>query len=360
VSDKTKQFFVKSKSIFQQAFPLAFLLMLIFSNLEGCNLSKGIRAGTIPAVTVTVNIQPPPKPHPTKTIAEPRNTQIEAILAAYSFEQEFSHLVELASDKYKGRRAGDAGARAAADYIFRQFSNVGLKPWVAAGLGSYTQHFSIGEIDSDNIIGMIPGTSPQESYIILGAHYDHLGLDVNGNVFNGADDNAAGVAAMLEAARIFQRLNLKPKKTIVFCAFSGEEEKSLGAISLGQLLVSKGLAQNTEIINIDGIGATGGSYFGVWDEGTPAAAPLVQALKSAGHYLGTPVKEEGTDIGSDAQSLAWQFHIPAVTVDWSWGQDESFFHPYYHTIYDDADKIDKNVLAKATKVAIIGLWLRAS
>jgi len=285
---------------------------------------------------------------------------LEKIISAYNVNFHMAQIAELASDKYEGRRTGSAGARAAASYISNQFMSLGLIPWSAISPGSYQQHFAAAGLESDNVIGVIPGTGPEGSYVILAGHYDHLGLDPNGQAFNGADDNAAGVAALLETARIIKQLGLTPGKTIVFCAFSGEEQGEYGARALGGAITNAGLAGNVEMINIDGIGATGGSYFGVWDEGAAEAAPLVRTLQQAGQYMQTPVREEGTDIGSDAQPFNWQFGIPAVTVDWDWGSDPSTYHPYYHTIFDDADKIDSVALARATKVAMAGLWLRAS
>ncbi|MFA6001379.1 MAG: M20/M25/M40 family metallo-hydrolase [Thermoleophilia bacterium] len=282
------------------------------------------------------------------------------MISAYNVNFQMAQIAELASEKYEGRRTGSAGARAAASYISSQFASLGLKPWSAISPGSYLHHFAAGGLESDNVIGVIPGTDPGGTYVILAGHYDHLGMDPNGQPFNGADDNAAGVAALLETARVIKQQGLTPVKTIVFCAFSGEEEGEYGARALGSAITNAGLAGKVEMINIDGIGATGGSYFGVWDEGAAEAAPLVRTMQRAGQYLETTVREEGTDIGSDAQPFNWQFGIPAVTVDWDWGSDPSTYHPYYHTIYDDADKIDSVVLARATKVAMAGLWLRAT
>jgi len=282
------------------------------------------------------------------------------LLAALDAGREFSYLSSIADSRFQGRRTGTAGARAAADYIATQFSNLGLQPWAAAGFADYSVPFTSEGYQSENVIGVLPGNDPGGAFVILGAHYDHLGLDGSGRPFNGADDNAAGVAALLETATIFQQTGIRPKNTIVFCAFSGEEVGELGSAALGQLLVDTGIAARVEMINVDGIGATGGDYFGVWDEGASNAAPLVQALKQAGSTLGTPVREEGTDIGSDAQSFDWLYSIPAVTVDWSWGSDPSLWHPNYHTIYDTPDQINQAVMAQATKVALLGLWLRAN
>lgn len=283
--------------------------------------------------------------------------QSDSILALFSPERELGDIAELASDKYLGRKTGSAGAEAAAAYIATRFSSLGLEPWSALGLDSYRQSFTLGGVADDNLIGVIPGTG--SGYVIIAAHYDHLGVSADGQVYNGADDNAAGVAAVLEAARVVRDSRMKPRRGIVFCAFSGEEQGQYGAQALGALISSKGLEASVEMINIDGIGATGGSYFGVWDEGAANAAPVVSALKLAGNHLGIAVREEGTDIGSDAQPFDWQFGIPAVTVDWDWGQDESAFHPYYHTVNDDPQHISPEALAQATRVAITGLWLRA-
>jgi hypothetical protein len=347
---------------------VAAVLLLLFA---GCGSDKGAPLENMPTAGTDITREPSSRTVATATtpvpVAPPAplgvaagTAGLPAVLGAFNADLEFSELSTLADDRFEGRRTGSAGARAAAAYISGKYAALGLSPWQAIGLGSFNQPFSARGLSSDNVIGIIPGAEPGAGYIVLGAHYDHLGMDPAGQVFNGADDNAAGVAALLETARIFQQLDLKPRKTVVFASFSGEEEGELGAAALGQAITDAGLAAQVEMINIDGIGATGGGYFGVWDEGTPEAAPLVAALHEAGRYLGVTVQEDGTDIGSDAQAFDWQFGIPAVTVDWTWGQDPSQYHPYYHTVDDDPQWIDRTVLATASKVAIAGLWLRAS
>lgn len=312
---------------------------------------------------------PPPTPPPGRA-ADPATAatgvndsiqqQLEAILSTYSLDYQYSVIAELASDRYQGRRTGSDGARSAATFIAAEYQRLGLVPWTGIGLQDFYHHFAAAGLEDDNVIGVLPGSNPDGDIIILAAHYDHLGLDANGEAFNGADDNAAGVATVMEAAAILQALGLRPANTVVFCAFSGEEQGQYGAMALGQLLTNSGLAGKVEVINIDGIGATGGNYLGVWDEGSAAAAPLVETMSHAGSYLGVSIINEGTDIGSDAQPFAWDYGIPAVTVDWDWGSDPSVFHPYYHTIYDDADAIDKPTLARATRVILVGFWLRVS
>lgn len=341
-----------------------FTIIFAMVALPGCSDQTGgevtaKKPTNISSVTLTQRPAKTAEPPPAAAQPQaPEMTQAQALLANFSGDNEFKHLAELASDKYQGRKSGTAAAEAAAAYITSQFDALGLAPWSEVGLTSYRQSFSRQGVSGDNVIGVIPGSG--SGYIILAAHYDHLGVDANSQVYNGADDNAAGVGALLETARMIRQSGLRPAKSIVFCSFSGEEEGEIGARSLGALISDYGIDNMTEMINIDGIGATGGDYFGVWDEGATNTGPLIAALKQAGGALNTAVREEGTDIGSDAQPFVWQYGIPAVTVDWNWGQDESTFHPYYHTVQDDAQYIDRNVLERATKVAVFGLWLRAA
>ncbi|MCL4473491.1 MAG: M20/M25/M40 family metallo-hydrolase [Actinobacteria bacterium] len=361
---------IKSNSRNQAPFFLLILSvfsMLTFAvvSLAGCgNSEQGNRVDVAPASGTLRDFKPPPKTVPAETAptvaAAASQTQQDQLLSAYSLDSQFSYLTIVASSSYQGRRTDSAGARASAAYISSEFSRLGLQPWTGAGLSTYLEHFNASGLESDNVIGILPGSAANGSHVIIASHYDHLGLDSSGRPYNGADDNAAGVAAVLEMARVFQQTGIRPADTIVFCAFSGEEEGELGSAALGQQLVVAGISKNVEMINIDGIGATGGSYFGVWDEGADNTAPLLETLRQAGQALGVPVRAEGTDIGSDAQSFDWQYSIPAVTVDWSWGQDASAWHPYYHTIYDTPEKIDQSVMAQATKVSLLGLWLRAN
>src|ERR1041385_8107970 len=94
------------------------------------------------------------------------------------------------------------------------------------------------ESPSFNVVGILPGTDPKlkDEAIVIGAHYDHLGRGGEGSlapregeIHHGADDNASGVAGMLELARIFAGQYPRPKRTLVFMAFSGEEEGLLGS-----------------------------------------------------------------------------------------------------------------------------------
>lgn len=345
------------------------MLALIFAACSGSG--GGTRIGTIgggvspvvpvsgPGAAANASTVPATAQRPADPGSGPE-AQLATLLAAFDIQREFAVLAELASDAYGGRKTGSAGAERAASYIESQLAAQGLTPWSAIGLTTLRQSFSVRGQTTENVLGVLPGSGgPAAGYVILAAHYDHLGIDAAGQVFNGADDNAAGVAAVIEALSMIRQTDLTPIRNLVFCAFSGEEQGQYGASALGELIAGAGLADQVEMYNIDGIGATGGSYLGVWDEGATNAAPLVARLKRSGALLGEAVREEGTDIGSDAQAFDWQFGIPAVTIDWNWGQDESAFHPYYHTVDDDPGAIDQSVLARASRVTIGGFWLSA-
>jgi len=127
----------------------------------------------------------------------------------------------LSSDAFEGRKTGTKGAELARNYIGKRFKEIGLKSFPL--LNSYHQAFTFAGIDDPkitgkNMIGYIPGSSSK--IIVISAHYDHLGI-INGKIFNGADDNASGVAGMLKIAAHYAKN--KPNYTLIFAAFDAEE-----------------------------------------------------------------------------------------------------------------------------------------
>ena len=137
-------------------------------------------------------------------------------------------LETLASDAMEGRLVGTPGSARAREFIVKRFKDVGIQ---AIG-SSYEQSFKFtGRGDQTervgvNVVGVIRGRRTPDRYIAVTAHYDHLGVK-DGQVFNGADDNASGVAALLAVAA---RLNDdKPAHSIVFVAFDAEEAGARGS-----------------------------------------------------------------------------------------------------------------------------------
>jgi len=137
----------------------------------------------------------------------------------------------LASDEMKGRRNGTPEMEEAAQWIALKFSESDIKPVYPDDklIQPYTFNSRRGDsIDERNVVGIIEGTDPalKDEYILITAHYDHVGMRSSGendSIYNGADDNAAGTCTLLGVARTIKENNYKPGRTILFAAVSGEE-----------------------------------------------------------------------------------------------------------------------------------------
>lgn len=190
-----------------------------------------------------------------------------------------------------------------------------------------------------NIIGKLPGSDPQfqEQAVIIGAHYDHLGRssegaldpDKAGEIHNGADDNASGTAGMLELAQYFAAQNQRPRRSLIFMAYSGEELGLLGSAHYVKQPTFP-LAQTTAMINMDMIGRMKDSALVVQGVGTaPQWQPLIERMQPP--ELKLSLKKEGP--GPSDHSSFYQKNVPVLF----------FFtnqHEDYHRVTDDADKIN--------------------
>lgn len=134
----------------------------------------------------------------------------------------------LSSDAYEGRKTGTKGAEMARTYITGRLKEIGIKPY--PGLSGYEQAFEIkgrnggATLQGKNLIAYIPGKT--DHVIVISAHYDHIGI-IKNEIYNGADDNASGVAGLLQFAKYFAKN--KPNNTLIFAVFDGEEMGLQGA-----------------------------------------------------------------------------------------------------------------------------------
>ncbi len=127
----------------------------------------------------------------------------------------------LSSEAYQGRKTGTAGAAMAREYLKKRLTDLGLKSY--PNMPDFEQAFKATDrtgktVEAKNVIAYIPGKSSK--VMVISGHYDHLGV-INNEVYNGADDNASGVAAMLKIAEHYQ--NEKPQHTLVFAFFDAGE-----------------------------------------------------------------------------------------------------------------------------------------
>ncbi|WP_410221310.1 M28 family peptidase [Pedobacter sp.] len=132
----------------------------------------------------------------------------------------------LSSDAYEGRKSGTKGGEMARNYLIGRLKEIGIQPYPS--LKGYEQNFEIRSKNNltsgKNLIAYIPGKS--ENVIVISAHYDHIGV-INNEVYNGADDNASGVGALLKFAAHF--VKNKPNNTLIFALFDAEEMGLQGA-----------------------------------------------------------------------------------------------------------------------------------
>lgn len=273
------------------------------------------------------------------------------------------HISFLASDELKGRLTGSAGEQKAADYISAQFKNLGLKPYEGK---SYIQKFDYkvrlnphDSINSEsvansgrNVIAYLDNKASKT--IIIGAHYDHLGLNEHNNstkvnskgeIHNGADDNASGVSGVLELARMFSKNKATEKVNYIFALFSGEEDGLIGSKHMAETIKAK-YPNVIAMINMDMIGRLNDKKdMIVGGVGTsPQFKAIVEKNKSAGYNITL----EDSGIGPTDHTSFYLKDIPVL----------NFFtgtHSDYHKPSDDEDKINytgvKNIVDFVFRIA---------
>lgn len=257
------------------------------------------------------------------------------------------HVGFLASDSLEGRKAGTAKGKQAADYVAKQFAEIGLKNFD----NSYYQNFSYSNVHAQNVIGIIEATNPKftDEYIVLGAHFDHIGFAVEAEdsyikayqeefsrekakieVMNGADDNASGTAAIIEIAKMLMNSRDKLQRNIIVVAFDGEEDGLFGSRHFTNhppVEISKIRA----MLNLDMVGNLGdnGVYytgFGTMDDGDKLEKDieLVKGLKVEFEDHASKWRDN-TDHGP-----FYRQEIPCLTATTGW-------HYRYHRSNDDID-----------------------
>ncbi|MBR1539376.1 MAG: M28 family peptidase, partial [Bacteroidales bacterium] len=178
------------------------------------------------------------------------------------------HVAELCSEEMEGRRAGTAGERQAARYLHRALSNAGVL-MLTDSLG---QDFKItdpsGDIFSQNIVGIVEGSDPRlrEEYIVVGAHYDHLGthtLMVDGEpvaqLYPGADANASGVAVLLELARMTAQYKGLLRRSVIFVCFGAGERGMAGSWYFANRAFEQ-IRQVKAMVDLDCLGRSGDDH----------------------------------------------------------------------------------------------------
>ena len=258
----------------------------------------------------------------------------------------------LTEDRLQGRATGSSGADLAASYLARRFSEVGLQP----AAGGWFQSFTIGRdapavrqsksggLVGKNVIGILPGRDPvlRNQTVVLGAHYDHLGLggfgsldpDSTGLIHNGADDNASGVAGLIQvAARLAAS---PPARTVVFIAFSGEELGLLGSAHYVKEPIYP-LTGTLAMVNLDMVGRLRNGRLIVY--GARSAKEFPALLDSLNWYAGFDLRAQGDGYGPSDQSSFYAAKRPVLHLF-------TDLHEDYHRTTDDWQKVNLDGLKR--------------
>jgi peptidase M28-like protein/phosphodiester glycosidase len=155
-----------------------------------------------------------------------RRAQAPSPVPALDSARLMADISALAADSMEGRRIGTPGGARARAFLIGALKRVGIAPAGSQFEVPFTATTRAAELNGVNLAGIIRGTKHADRYIVVSAHYDHLGVR-NGVIYNGADDNASGTAAVLAMAQWFKAH--PPENSIIFALFDGEESGLLGA-----------------------------------------------------------------------------------------------------------------------------------
>jgi Zn-dependent M28 family amino/carboxypeptidase len=249
----------------------------------------------------------------------------------YDTTKLISTLKYLSSDEMQGRETGTAGSTKALHYIISQLQKSGN---VKAFVKDYKQSFPMpNEVSGTNILGLIPGKKKQT--IVISAHYDHEGVH-NNLVYNGADDNASGVAALLAFAEYFK--TNKPNHQIILAFFDAEEKGLKGsAYFVNTINQQENIVLN---INLDMVSrsdkkilyASGGYHY-------PHVKSILEKVKtptgiSLGFGYDDPILKRND---WTSQSDHYNFHLKKIPFVYFGVED----HADYHRPTDDFERINK-------------------
>jgi len=265
-----------------------------------------------------------------------------------------AHVRYLADDALQGRMAGTADERCAGDYIAAQLRRLGLRPggeggtfFQAVPLASTINPHAPGGTGR-NVVALLPGASPALSAeaIVIGAHYDHLGhggafsmSPGDSSVHNGADDNASGTAVLIDLARRLAA-GPRPARTVVFVAFTGEEEGLLGSAAYTRNPAVP-LERTRAMLNLDMVGRLGAGPLIV--SGVETAEEWKTIVDGAAAAAGAEARGGGDGFGASDQTSFYVRDVPVL----------HFFtnvHADYHRPGDDWEKIDSAGLRRVAGV----------
>ncbi len=277
------------------------------------------------------------------------------------------HLYIFASDEFEGRETGEPGQKKAAEYLKAEYQNLNI-PSPLGGDNYYqpvpSTVFRGNVKDTENVLAFIEGSEKPDEILVISSHYDHVGMDDEGNIYNGADDDGSGTVAILEIAEAFmesKKDGYHPKRSILFLNVTGEEKGLIGSKYYTDNPVFP-LAQTVANLNIDMIGRIG--------DGMENAGDYVYLIGS--DKLSTELHELSEEVNMKYMNmnLDYTFNDENDPNRFYYRSDHYNFaknnipiifyfngvHPDYHKISDTPDKIEYDLLAKRAQLIFLTAW----
>ncbi len=300
-----------------------------------------------------------------------------------------THLKFIASDSLKGRETGSEGQKIAARYVAGEFADYGLTPIVkladssqsyfqtyylqrAKGFGGTYRYFPMSQkgrsvtdtISTENVLGFLEGSDKKDEVIVITAHLDHIGVNTDGQINNGADDDGSGTVTILELAQAFakaKRQGQGPRRSILFMTVTGEEKGLLGSKYFvdNPIIPLKNIVAN---LNIDMIGRTDDQHLSKADYVYLIGS---DKLSSTLHSISETVNAKYTKLDLD-----YTFNDPDDPNRFYYRSDHYNFaekkipvifyfrgvHPDYHQPGDDVEKIQFDQMEKIARLVFHTAW----
>ncbi|WP_291099134.1 MULTISPECIES: M20/M25/M40 family metallo-hydrolase [unclassified Flavobacterium] len=252
---------------------------------------------------------------------------------------------KLASDKMEGRAIFTPGIDSASAFIENEFQKIDLSYF--KDLKKYRQEFVVKGKAANNVIGVLPGKSKPDEYVVFSAHYDHLGIIKNGEdkIFNGANDDASGTTAVIALAKYFKELN-QNERTIVFVAFTGEEVGGFGSKFFSENIDSNKVVAmfNIEMIGTESKWGKNSAYITGFEKSDFGTILQGNLQGSNFNFNPDPYPQEQLFYRSDNARLA-ALGVPAHTISTS----KMDVEPNYHKLTDEVSTLDLDNMTEIIK-----------
>ena len=309
------------------------------------------------------------KPETTSTNSQNQNTNKTVADYAESITKDelSTYLYTFAGDDFEGRDTGEPGQKKAAEYLKTQYLKLGI-PSPLPDSNYYqpipASFFKAGIKASENVLAYIEGTDKKEEIIVLSAHYDHVGMDTEGNVFNGADDDGSGTVSLLEIAQAFAKAKEEgkgPRRSLLFLHVTGEEKGLYGSKYYTENPIFP-LTNTVANLNIDMIGRMDDLHPD--DENYVyliGSDKLSSELHSISEAQNKKFVQLDLDYRFNDENDPNRFYYRSDHYNFAKENIPIIFyfngvHADYHKITDTPDKINYKLLEKRAKLVFYTAW----